>query len=29
VQLLISWMLVRVLDEVSQRAELTRQDLIG
>ncbi|MFZ6028841.1 MAG: glycosyltransferase family 2 protein [Chloroflexota bacterium] len=29
VQLLISWMLVRVLDEVSQRAELTRQDLTG
>lgn len=29
VQLLISWILTRVLDEVSQREELTKQDLIG
>jgi len=29
VQLMISWILVRVLDEISQRAELTRQDLTG
>jgi len=29
VQLLISWIFVRVLDEISQRAELTQQDLTG
>jgi hypothetical protein len=29
VQLLISWLLTRALDEVSQREELTKQDLIG
>ena len=29
VQLLISWIFVRALDEISQRAELTQQDLTG
>jgi hypothetical protein len=29
IQLLISWLFTRVLDEVSQREELTKQDLIG
>jgi glycosyltransferase involved in cell wall biosynthesis len=29
IQLMISWILVRVLDEISQREELTKQDLTG
>ena len=29
VQLIISWILVQVLDEISQREELTKQDLTG